>query len=205
MNTKTCKGCGWVYPLITPYATCRFCGRSFTEGICPKCGKYSDDLISGYNICRACLLAYKRTLPKTPDDPASQRARHAKMCKAIDDRFKKWCERLKGISTHTLTESEWLEACRYFNGCAFCDNEEVSTRGYFIRFEDGGKYNACNVVPMCEKCATEHKIQHNPFRRLNPSLNNNLELRRGLSKAKLENVVDYLQAKMEGIENEQQS
>lgn len=84
-----------------------------------------------------------------------------------------------------------------------CNNENIESRGYFVRFEDGGKYNKCNVIPLCDVCATEAKTQPNPFRRMNPNINRNLATSRGLSMAKLEKVVEYLQSKMEEVVNEQ--
>ena len=101
-----------------------------------------------------------------------------------------------------MTEDEWLDACRYFGGCALCDSDSIDARGYFIRFEDGGKYNACNVIPLCDTCATTLKYQSNPFRQMNPYINRNLATSRGCSTTKLEKVAEYLQGKMGGLKNE---
>lgn len=206
MSTKTCKKCGWVYPLVTPYSTCRFCGMSFTQGICSVCGEYSDDIIPSTKLCRKCYNkrngVYQKRVIKTTDD---NQKTYRRLVKEADERFAAWLGRLSKIKTHTLTDEEWLEACRYFDGCALCDSDSIDARGYFIRFEDGGKYNACNVIPVCDKCATEIKYQSNPFRQMNPTLNRNLATSRGLSLAKLERAAGYLQSKMEGVENEQQS
>lgn len=65
---------------------------------------------------------------------------------------------------HTLTEEEWLEACRYFEGCAYCGSEDISTRGFLIPFKDGGEYAAWNVLPLCDKCGTRSIRQPNIFR-----------------------------------------
>lgn len=206
MNTKKCKKCGWEYPFITPYPSCRFCGTWFTVGICKVCGEYSDDIIPSTKLCRKCYNkrngVYQKRVVKTTDD---NQKTYRRLVKEADERFAAWLQQLSKIATHTLTEDEWLEACRYFDGCALCDSESIDARGYFIRFEDGGKYNACNVIPVCDECATELKYQSNPFRRLNPTLNRNLATSRGLSLAKLERAARYLQSKMEGAENEQQS
>ena len=206
MSTKTCKKCGWVYPLVTPYSTCRFCGMSFTQGICSVCGEYSDDIIPSTKLCRPCYNkrngVYQKRVVRTTDD---NQKTYRRLAKEAYDRFAAWLDELGKIKTHTLTEDEWLEACRYFGGCALCDNESIDARGYFIRFEDGGKYNACNVIPVCDKCATEIKYQSNPFRQMNPTLNRNLATSRGLSLAKLERAAGYLQSKMRGVEDEQSS
>lgn len=203
MSTKTCKGCGWVYPLITPYSTCRFCGRSFTEGICSICGERSDDIIPSTKWCRKCYNkrngVYQKRVIHTTDDNQKY---YRRLCKEADERFAAWIEQLKSITTHTLTEDEWLECCSYFGGCALCNSDQIDARGYFIRFEDGGKYNACNVIPICDKCATAIKYQSNPFRQMNPIINRNLATSRGYSLEKLEKVAEYLQSKMGGIANE---
>ena len=202
MNTKTCKGCGWEYPLVTPYASCRFCGKTFTQGICAMCNEYSDDIIPGTKLCRSCYNKrnglYKKRMVRTTDDNQKY---YRRVVKEADERFAAWQARLGNIRTHTLTESEWLEACSYFDGCALCGSDSIDARGYFIRYEDGGKYNACNVVPLCDKCATELKYQSNPFRQMNPTINRNLATSRGLSLEKLERAAEYLQAKMEVVEN----
>jgi len=65
---------------------------------------------------------------------------------------------------HTLTEEEWQEACRYFEGCAFCGSEDISTRGFLIPFKDGGEYTAWNVLPLCDTCAARSIRQPNIFR-----------------------------------------
>lgn len=206
MNTKTCKKCGWVYPKVTPYTSCRFCGLAFTNGTCKKCGEYTEDLIPGNGLCRTCYnkrhAIYQKKVYVDPEHHNDYRKR---LYVVSDNKFAEWTARLKSIKTHTLTEDEWMEACRYFKGCALCNIESIDARGYFVRFEDGGKYNACNVIPLCDKCATELKYQHNPFRRINTMFNSSLDLVRGISTDKLNKAADYLQRKMEGAENEQSS
>jgi hypothetical protein len=125
--------------------------------------------------------------------------RYNSLCAEADKSFADWLEQLGKVKTHTLTEDEWMEACKHFGGCALCDSDSIDARGYFIRFEDGGKYNACNVIPLCEKCATVLKRQPNPFRQMHPQINRNLATSRGMSVDKLHKVVDYLQSKLGGI------
>lgn len=203
MNTKTCKKCGWVYPYITPYKSCRFCGMSFTDGICAECGEASNDLIPGTSLCRECYnrrnRVYQKRVVRTTDD---NQKHYRRICEEADKRFATWTEQLKSITTHTLTEAEWMECCRYFNGCAFCDSDSIDARGYFVRFEDGGKYNACNIIPLCETCATAIKKQPNHFRRMNPYINRSLDVVRGCSIDKVDKAVEYLQSKIEEVKNE---
>lgn len=203
MNTKTCKKCGWVYPLETPYKSCRFCGMAFTNGTCSTCGEDSDDIIPGTRLCRKCYNKRSYMYHKRSGHAAEDSRNHyRRICKKADERFAAWKDSLKSITTHSLTEDEWLDACRYFGGCALCDSDSIDARGYFIRFEDGGKYNACNVIPLCDTCATTLKYQSNPFRQMNPYINRNLATSRGCSTAKLEKVAEYLQGKIGGLKNE---
>ena len=202
MNTKTCKKCGWVYPKVTPYSSCRFCGMAFTEGTCKKCGEYTYDLIPGTGLCRTCYNKRQLTYNRTASKAAAAERHRRKIIKEADDRFAAWTQRLKQINMHTLTEEEWMEACNYFGGCALCGSDSIDARGYFIKFEDGGKYNACNVIPLCDKCATDLKRQTNPFRQMNTEINSNLAVSRGLSFKKLNKAAEYLQTKMEGVDNE---
>ena len=198
MNTKTCKKCGWVYPAYTEANCCRFCKEPFTEGTCKICRKFCTNLIGDRGICPECyreqVNAYSRE--------RSIRNYRAGIIKA-EERFRAWIETLNDTKAHVLTEEEWMEACRYFDGCALCGSHDISTRGYFIRFEDGGRYNACNVIPMCEICATSLKRQPNPFIQMDPNLNRNLAVGRGLSLKNLNNTASYLQAKIEGALHEQ--
>lgn len=167
------------------------------------CKEPSDDIIPGTKLCRKCYNKrngiYQKRVVRTTDDNQKY---YRRLCKEADERFATWTERLKSITTHTLTEDEWLECCNYFGGCALCNSDQIDARGYFIRFEDGGKYNACNVIPICDKCATAIKYQSNPFRQMNPTINRNLATSRGYSKEKLEKVAEYLQSKMGGVDNE---
>lgn len=132
----------------------------------------------------------------------SSKKTYDKYCREVDEQFDKWLKRLTAIKTHNLTEEEWLKAVAYFNGCALCDSESIESRSYFISFKDGGRYNRCNVIPLCDKCATALIYQRNPFRRLHPSLSQTVRPTRELSKQKLSGVVDYLQRAMEDAENE---
>lgn len=203
MNTKTCKKCGWVYPKVTPYSSCRFCGMAFTEGTCKHCGEYSYDLVYGSGLCRTCYNKRVYSYQKGTARVANERKKHyERLCANADKRFADWVQQLKAAKTHSLTEEEWMEACRYFGGCALCGSDSIDARGYFIRFEDGGNYTACNVIPLCDKCATDLKHQSNPFRQMNPIINRNLAVSRGLSLDKLNRVAEYLQTKIGRVDNE---
>ena len=70
----------------------------------------------------------------------------------------------------TLTEDEWIRACAHFGSCATCGASSIDARGMFIPFKFGGRYAAWNIIPLCDKCATAIKFQHNPFIRYKPNI-----------------------------------
>lgn len=80
-------------------------------------------------------------------------------------RFDEWLEKVKQVPKDypTLTEAQWLEACRFFNGCARCASEEIDTRGFFVGRELGGRYCDWNVIPLCAKCAKMWRLDKSMF------------------------------------------
>lgn len=79
--------------------------------------------------------------------------------------YQDWLEKIRKIPKDykTLTEEQWLQAVRHFDGCALCGAESIDTRGYFVPFELGGRYCDWNIIPMCSKCATKNKTNYNWF------------------------------------------
>lgn len=151
MNTKTCKRCGWVYPITQPGTKCKICGERFETIICNTCSKPF-----AYNgrrtTCPACesKLTIKSRKKRTD---------------AMEERFKQWLDKVRQVPKDypTLTEAQWLEACRFFNGCARCHSEEIDTRGFFVGREQGGRYCDWNVIPLCTKCAKMWQLDKSMF------------------------------------------
>lgn len=205
MNTKTCKGCGWEFPLETPYNNCPFCHREFSVGTCSVCGELVDDIVPGKGKkCYKCFRAYVNKLCKSDQHSEYRSERHQQQRADKDRQLKEWVEATNAANTHPLTEEEWLEACRHFNGCALCGNESIDARGYFIPFKLGGKYVASNVIPLCEKCATSTRLTRNtnPFKSLDKILSRDTLLLNHIKKDALNNIVDYLQPKIGGSTDE---
>lgn len=159
MSTKTCKKCGWVYPSTQPGTKCRFCGEPFDTVVCRKCGAMipKEEMVGGKNLCRQCHNAEERehmvTYRANRDD-------------AFDKAYADWRVRIAAVPKDypTLTEEQWMRACRHFNGCARCGDEEIEARGFFVQFKEGGRYCDWNVIPLCSKCAGDWKLSTNPFR-----------------------------------------
>lgn len=153
MNTKTCSGCGWVYPIQYNKPKCRFCGTAFEKRVCKDCGTYTK-LLPGTAICSKCK--YRRDIIYTRGDEC------AHLLKAEKD-LHDWLELVRKAKFNTLTQEEWLRACKHFGKCAMCPSESIDARGFFLPFKMGGRYAAWNIVPVCEFCATELKKHDNIF------------------------------------------
>lgn len=187
MNIKKCKKCGWEYPATSNIRKCRFCGELFTVGYCSKCGQWKENL--RINRCQEC-------------ETQSNKEWHQRHKNGVETRFKDWLEKIKQIPTPyiTLTEEQWMQACKHFEGCAYCGSSDISARSMFIAFKDGGRYCAWNIIPSCEICETARKSTSNPFKLMNNKLGRtkaHTAVKFGYDLNKLQKIVDYLQTKME--------
>lgn len=159
-KTKTCKGCGWVYPMSHPGERCKFCKTVFDIICCKRCGQLytaeeritSDSLPVCPDCYRKAIHGYYTT---------NKEKRHATYAVRQEDLMR----RVKQVpkNYHSLTESEWIEACRYFNGCAMCGSDEIDSRVLLLSPQQGGRYCSWNVVPMCHNCATHWRPVSNVF------------------------------------------
>lgn len=191
MNTKKCSKCGWEYPIDWPGRRCRFCQELFADGPCSHCGKIAK-LHNG--VCRACETIQHREW------------REGRISNA-DKAYKDWLKKISKLPYpfKTLTEDDWMNACKHFGGCAYCGDDNIDARSMFIHFKDGGRYCTWNVIPACEKCETARKSTLNPFLRMDDSYNrcpSNSAKKHGFTLDRLQAIVDYLQSKMEELTNE---
>lgn len=192
MNTKKCSKCGWEYPIDWPGRSCRFCHEPFEGGPCSHCGRIFDKLHNG--VCREC-------------ETKQHRAWREGRIENAETSYKNWLKKINSLPypSPTLTEEQWMEACKHFGGCAYCGDANIDARSMFIRFKEGGRYCAWNVVPSCERCETLRKSIYNPFIRMDQMYrrgNKEPAKKYGFSLDKLQKIVDYLQSKMEEIQNE---
>lgn len=214
VKERKCSGCSWVYPATYGGSWCKFCKAPVyavyqkVPGNCPNCGAYIEDIYHfPGKLCSKCYskknYQQKMQIPGYKEKILMYNNEH---WHRVNDRaaqsYKDWLEQLKSVSTHSLTEDEWLEACQHFKGCAFCSSDSIDARQYFIPFKDGGNYTACNVVPACEQCATALKGNPNPFVHMNKLLTRNKAMERGQSVHTLKGITDYLQSKIEEAKNE---
>lgn len=98
-----------------------------------------------------------------------------------------------------------MEACKHFGGCAYCGTDSIDARSMFIQFNAGGRYCAWNIIPACEQCETALKVDPNPFLRMDDSYHRGAKhsaRKYGFTIENLQNIVDYLQSRMEEVSDE---
>lgn len=188
MNTKTCKRCGWVYPITQPGTKCKICGEPFEQIVCSVCGKVNDR--SGMAKSTLCRKCHSRMI--VPYGKANYR----RIVSRLENSLTAWLDKIAKVPKNypTLTEEQWLEACRFFNGCARCSSEDIDTRGFFISAKLGGRYCNWNVIPLCERCAKTWNRTNNVFitATFRDYQNRNSEYR-----DQLEKIVEYLEVKLD--------
>lgn len=164
MITKTCKNCGFTVDIECRTKTCPVCKTTFDENYCRICGRYvrGSNLIRG-TTCRACY----DTVVRKPD---AERRAYAKRASQYKAELNDWLSKIKKVPDNypTLTEAQWIEACIYFGGCARCGNPDISSRNFFIRRRDGGRYCAWNIIPLCEECSLKLHVVNTNERAYNP-------------------------------------
>lgn len=142
MSTRTCKNCGWAYPHSFVGNKCIMCGAHFDEVFCAHCKRLlpRSAFASTYLNCKECRrpLGY---------------AAFVKQTNKLHARFDEWIAKVQQVPKDypALTEAQWLEACRHFDGCARCHSTDIDSRGFFIGASLGGRYCDWNVIPLCEK------------------------------------------------------
>lgn len=194
MNTKKCSKCGWEFPENYPGRTCKFCSGKLIGHHCVDCGVWVPGMKWPLVRCTKCeTKRFAACIARRKELVASQ--------------LKEWQDIIAKVPTpyRTLTEKEWLEACSYFGGCAFCGKPQIDVRVMFIPFKSGGRYCAWNIVPSCEACATRCTPKYNPFHSMDNYLNHGTTKynKLGQTKAHLIKIVDYLQPKLMEAANEQ--
>lgn len=144
------------------------------------CGKYVTQLYY-HHYCKDCSREINRGIATR---------KRMKAVTKYDAMYNDWLAKVQEVpkSYPTITESQWLEACSYFNGCALCDTDQIDTRFYFIKFDKGGRYCDWNVLPVCDRCAVSVKGLKNPFR---PLTDGNL-----YAVPRLDKIVSYLEPRL---------
>lgn len=168
MKSRTCTGCGWVFPSSNHDTKCKFCKALFKEQYCNTCKGFKPTEEFGVHngrrksICKSCSFKPLHALDTKEWNLERNR-------KFMSIRLKEAEAKLDALHKAAkqpfkiLSEQQWLEACSYFNGCAICGHEHIETRQFILNPKHGGKYSVWNVVPMCGKCATYTVRVKNPF------------------------------------------
>lgn len=204
--TKTCPKCKWKYDLDYYFNKCPDCKVEFDVKRCKVCKEPKPiDMFhlqnkkgSRDNRCRDC--ENKRNLKYDKDNPDKHRERtqrhRDRRRKRAGELYDEWVK-TTNVPFKLMSESEWLETCSYFNGCAICGEEHIETREFFIRFQDGGRYAPWNMIPMCGKCATYGCVTGNPFIWAEHSLLNDKSRR--LTAERKDKILDYFTSQLEKV------
>lgn len=136
--------------------------------ICSTCRieKPSSEFYSGRRYCKKCAIAGQKAWVEKSPERIARKKEISKLHKRrhSDDFYKNWLLLLSIVKApQRLTEEQWVEACRYFKGCAVCGEASVEVRDLLIRPSDGGTYSAINVLPLCAACGSMSKQSKNPF------------------------------------------
>lgn len=184
MSIRTCKFCGWQYPIDHKGRYCKICGQPFDEVWCVSCKqlKPATKFDVARIVCRKCRRPLKN----------GYRRVHVQK---LDDMHQEWLDKVRRVPKDypTLTEEQWLDACAYFDGCARCGNKEIDARGFLISPKLGGRYCDWNVIPLCEKCANTWDLELSIFRHAE---HRDHVTRANIYRECLKNIVEYLGGKL---------
>lgn len=132
-------------------------------------------------------------------DPGQRREditkRNYEKRKQFDTQLIEWQEKLQSLDgkLKILTEPQWYNCVRYFNGCAMCDEVHVEVRYQLLPPELKGRYNVLNTIPMCSSCLAVPRRHPNPFEWLAMSTN--------IGQTTRENILKYLEVTYEKLKN----
>ncbi|MNB67576.1 hypothetical protein D3C87_1230790 [compost metagenome] len=163
--------CGWEFPLSYRLSKCRFCGSFLDTFQCFVCHEWKPESefyrykAGGIRLmCKPCAKINGR---KFSDNNKEWRLKYhgdyrAKRQREAEKIYEEW-KNTSQLPFKPLTEDQWLEACRYFNGCALCGNPHIEVRQFFLEFQNGGRYAPWNVYPTCTDCNPKVRRTENPF------------------------------------------
>lgn len=113
-------------------------------------------------------------------------------------KYSEWLDLTK-LDFKLLSEDDWLKACAYFDGCAICGNDHIEAREFLVGFQEGGRYTAWNIFPMCGRCAKLARQTANPFIWLDSYLGTAKKL--GLTEERKQRLLEYFVLQIERVNN----
>lgn len=193
---RYCPHCKMPLPNLYRGKFCKRCKGLLSEALCTECRQVKP-IEMFYNdkrsICKRCsaIVNFEANHRWYIKNRVEVRERYRQDTdKALVD----WLSRIKR-PTKPLTEEQWLFACSYFNKCAVCGKDEITTRWIFVppQLFGQGSYTKCNVIPVCDDCgATLIKDNFNPFYYMG-----NMPKGKTRFAGSIDNIVDYLQKVLE--------
>lgn len=204
VKTRKCPNiaCGWQFPISYTRTACRFCGTLFELQVCADCKqliptsefkKVKTGRNAGYldRRCRSCNNKSANEWMKAhPEVSRAATMRHSEKRRRIaEEKLQKWLESTN-LPFKPMTETEWLETCSYFGGCAICGNEHIESRQFLVGFTEGGRYSSWNIFPMCGECAKHTRRIKNPFLWLDKRVGTAHYI--GLTEERAEKLINYL-------------
>lgn len=138
----------------------------------------------GYrNRCRDCETIRKRPLAIAWDAKKTAEGQQLQV---------ELTKLLESVQFKPMTEAEWLQTCKFFNGCALCGDSHIEVRKFLINFEKGGSYSVGNVLPMCNKCAGDVELKGSLARYAVARLNRHSKF----DSNRLKKIIEYFKKKV---------
>lgn len=138
---------------------CDRCGKVFIYPKWRKIRAYKDkDIGTVYfetGVCKDCINASVYVDKFLDGDPLGE-VDAKKLFYAYATEYERaWRLVLAAAPSTPITEAEWMKACAFFNGCAFCGGP-IETRAKYFPVYLNGAHTAWNVIPLCAECFRKH-------------------------------------------------
>lgn len=137
--------CGKEFPIYRAPKKCPVCNNTLIKHAkyyCKICGKYTKEC----NCKPPPVDDYKRKVIKSNMTPGEYLNQYKY------DLFAEYEQMYFSNGPYDkITEETWVEIYMAYNGCVVCHSDDVF-RHLLIPIEKGGKYDDCNVIPLCPDC-----------------------------------------------------
>ena len=159
MNIIICSKCGHIHANTYSKTRCAKCKEPLDYIVCKDCGRIVGGAERSRPKDRQCKKCHSAIETASTTRYAKRKAAEAA------SRYEAWLKKVRAVPKDylTLTEAQWQEACRFFNGCARCGSPEIDARVFYVSNKLGGRYCDWNVIPVCSVCNTRFSNETNPY------------------------------------------